>query len=151
MRGNDNVVDDDLFEGTSKSMVGVLADECYEEAKNEGCKVEVVWQGADSSSANAMTKHHPDGKVYKCGGHVGRAHTNNLKEASKRKVFPTAVIDRNIGKFPLIEKLKCTCKRHRKGCGCLSQGFIKAAHINHLCCLQQCIVLHTIYFGVSCA
>ena len=54
-------------------MEGTLADECYGQAKNEGCKVKVVWQD------------HPTGKVYKCGGHMGRVHTNNLKEAAKKK------------------------------------------------------------------
>ena len=41
MRGRD-VVEDELFEGTAKSMEGVLASECYEQVKSEGCKVEVV-------------------------------------------------------------------------------------------------------------
>ena len=35
MRGKDDVVEE-LYEGTAKSMEGVLADECYEQAKNEG-------------------------------------------------------------------------------------------------------------------
>ena len=59
--------------GTAKSMGGVLAKECYEQAKNEGCKVEIVWQDGDSSAAKSISLHHPAGKVYKCGGHVGRA------------------------------------------------------------------------------
>ena len=46
-------------------MEGVLADECYEQAKNEGCKVEVVWQDGDSSAAKSISLHHPTGKVYK--------------------------------------------------------------------------------------
>ena len=29
MRGKDNVVKEELYEGTAKSMEGVLADECY--------------------------------------------------------------------------------------------------------------------------
>ena len=36
-------VEDALFEGTAKSMEGMLAEECYKEASDEGCKVEVVW------------------------------------------------------------------------------------------------------------
>lgn len=46
----------------------MLAEECYEQAKNEGCKVEVVWQDGDSSAAKAIILHDPAGKVYKCGG-----------------------------------------------------------------------------------
>ena len=42
MRGKDDVVEDELFEGTAKSMEGILAEECYKEARDEGCKVEVV-------------------------------------------------------------------------------------------------------------
>ena len=87
MRGKDDVVDDDLYEGTAKSMEGFLAEECYKEAKDEGCKVEVVWQDGDSSAAKSVRQQFPEAKVFKCGGHVGRAHYNNLKEASKRKQF----------------------------------------------------------------
>ena len=32
-------------------MEGRLAEECYGQAKEEGCKVEVVWQDGDSSSS----------------------------------------------------------------------------------------------------
>ena len=87
MWGKDDVVEEELYEGTAKLMEGVLAEECYEQAKNEGCKVEVVWQDGDSSAAKSVSLHHPAGKVYKCGGHVGRAHSNNLKEAAKKKEF----------------------------------------------------------------
>lgn len=34
--------DGDLFLGTAKSMEGILADECYHQAKSEGCNVVVV-------------------------------------------------------------------------------------------------------------
>ena len=40
MRGNSE--DDDLFMGTAKSMEGILAGECYRQAKDEGCNIEVV-------------------------------------------------------------------------------------------------------------
>ena len=80
-------MEEELYEGTSKLMEGVLSDESYEQAKTEGCLVEVVWQDGDSSAANSLKRHHPNGKVYKCAGHVGRAHTNNLKEATKKKIF----------------------------------------------------------------
>ena len=33
MRGNDDIVEEELYEGTSKSMEGILSDECYEQAK----------------------------------------------------------------------------------------------------------------------
>ena len=62
-RGKNDVVEEELNEGTAKSMRGVLLDECYEQAKNEGCNVEVVWQDGDSSAAKFISLHHPDGKV----------------------------------------------------------------------------------------
>lgn len=70
MREKDTVVNEELFEGTAKSMKGILADECYKQAVGEGCKVEVVWQDGDSSAAKAMRQYHPDGKVFKCGGYI---------------------------------------------------------------------------------
>ena len=138
VRGKDDVVEEELYEGTAKSMEGVLADECYEQAKNERCKVEVVWQYGDSSAAKSISLHHPAGKVYKCGGHVGRAHSNNLREAAKKKEFSEDMKSKYKAKFPEIETAKCKCKRHRAGCGCISDSFTKGARINHFCCLQQC-------------
>ena len=52
VRGKDDVIEDDLYEGTAKSMEGMLADECYKQAKDEGCDIVVVWQDGDSSSQN---------------------------------------------------------------------------------------------------
>ena len=87
MRGKDDVVDEELIEGTAKSMEGFLAGECYKEAREEGCKVEVVWQDGDSSASKSVLAQYPEARVYKCGGHVGRAHHNNLKEAAKKKAI----------------------------------------------------------------
>ena len=72
-----------------------------------------------------------------CGGHVGRAHTNNLKEAAKKKEFSTDIKKKYKDKFPSIETVKCKCSRHKSGCGCLSDSFIKGARINHFIILQQ--------------
>lgn len=138
MKGNDDVVEEALYEGTSKSMEGMLSDECYGEAKSEGCNVEVVWQDADSSSAKSVLQHFPNGKVYKCGGHVGRAHINNLKDSAKMKTFSATFVSKHKEEFPLVESVKCKCTRHKPGCGCLSDAFLKGARINHFCCLQQC-------------
>ena len=138
MRGNDDIVEEELFEGTSKSMEGILSGECYGQAKAEGCRVEVVWQDADSSSAKSVKQHHPESQVFKCGGHVGRAHVNNLKELAKKKSFSDDMIKRHRDKFPQVASAKCKCSRHKPGCGCLSDSFLKGARINHFCCLQQC-------------
>ena len=92
-------------------MEGVLASERYEQAKSEGCKVEVVWQDGDSSAPKSISQHHPTGKVYKCGGHVGRAHANNLKEAAKKE-FSEDVKSKYKEKFPEVQTAKCKCKRN---------------------------------------
>lgn len=138
MRGNDDVIEEELYEGTSKSMEGVLAEECYEYAKNEGCIIDTVWQDGDSSSAKSVMLNHPTAKVYKCGGHVGRAFTNRLKEVAKIKEFSNDLKRIHRGKFPLVDSAKCKCTRRKAGCGCLSDAFIKGARLNHFCVLQQC-------------
>ena len=138
MKGNDDVVDEDLYKGTAKSMEGCLADECYDKATKECCKIEVVWQDADSSSAQSVHKHQPEARVFKCGGHVGRAHYNQLKTVAKQKVFSSDMKRTYQDKFPSVLTAKCHCERHKPGCGCLSDAFLKNARLNHFCCLQQC-------------
>ena len=132
--------EDELFLGTSKAMEGALANECYSRAKEEGCIVEVVWQDGDSSSEKSVRKVFGDvpRKVFKCGGHVGRAHGNNLKDLAKQKQFTAAQISKLRQEFPEAESIKCMCKRHNKTCGCLSEQFMNSAKIKHFCCLQQC-------------
>lgn len=137
MRGND---DEDLFEGTSKSMEGALALECFRQCKEEGCNVAVVWQDADSSAKNSVEEvfgAEPQ-RVYKCGGHVGRAHGNNLNDLAKIKQFSAGLVSLWKKTFPEMENLKCHCTRHSQTCGCLTKQFILNAKINHYCCLQQC-------------
>jgi len=137
MRGKD---EEQLFKGTAKSMEGILAEECYQQCKDEGCDIAVVWQDADSSSRSSVESVYgaEPQRVFKCGGHVGRAHGNNLKEAAKLKRFSAGQISKWKAKFPGMEDLVCKCKRHSKGCGCLSERFILNSRINHFCCLQQC-------------
>lgn len=61
-----------------------------------------------------------------------------MKEAAKLKKFPAGQVSRWKSKFPEMEHVVCSCKRHSKGCGCLSEQFILNERINHFCCLQQC-------------
>lgn len=114
MRGNSE--DDDLFMGTAKSMEGILAGECYRQAKDEGCNIEVVWQDGDSSSQKSVEEVFgaEPRRVFKCGGHVGRAHVNSLKDLAKPKVFSPAQISKWKATFPAIESAKCACKRQAK-------------------------------------
>ena len=73
MRGKDEkAIDQELFQGTLKSVEGVLAEECYQMAMDEGCGVEVVWQDGDSSAQKSVEKVFGavPRKVFKCGGRV---------------------------------------------------------------------------------
>ena len=137
MKGSDDVVEEEVYGGTAQSMEGRLAEECYGKAREEGCGVE-VWQDGDSSSSLSVQKHYGKGKVFKCGGHVGGAHGNNLKDLAKLKEFPTKMQQDHKQKFPEMQSAKCTYKRHSQKCGCISEQFIQTARINHFCCLQQC-------------
>ena len=128
MRGNDDVIDEELYAGTAKYMEGVPAGECYKQAKDEGCNVDIVWQDGDSSSAKSVTEHYSNSKVYKCGGHVGCAHTNNLKEATKKKEFSKDIAQKFKHKFSNIKTLESKCEWNKSGCGCLSETFIKGSH-----------------------
>ena len=103
MRGNPE--DDDLFMATAKSMEGILADECYHRAKDEGCNVVVVWQDGNSSSQKSVEKVFgaEPRRLFKCGGHVGRAHANNLKDLAKLKVFSATQISKWKDTFPAVE------------------------------------------------
>ena len=127
MRGKDGVLEDELFEGTAKSMEGILAEECYKEARDEGCKVEVVWQDGDSSTTLAVSKFHKEGKMYKCGGHVGRAHYNKLKEVSKKKVFSADVKRKYKDNFPKWKVLSASVKSTKLDVG------VSGTRINHFC------------------
>ena len=47
--------------------------------------------------------HHPAGKVYKCREHVGRAQSNNLKEAAKKTEFSEDMKTKYQTKFPKLK------------------------------------------------
>ena len=119
-------------------MEGRLAEECYTKAKDERSGMELVWQDGDSSSSLSVEKHYGKEKVFKCGGHVGRAHANNFKYLAKLKEFSAKMQQDHKAKFPDIQSLWCQCKRHSQKCGRISNKLIKSARINHFCFLQQC-------------
>ena len=56
MRGEDDMVEGELYKGTTKSAV----DEAFGMAKDDGMHVEVQWQDADSSSSASFRKHYPN-------------------------------------------------------------------------------------------
>lgn len=76
--------------------------------------------------------------VYKCGGHVGSADFNQLKDAAKKKDFSADMKRKYKDMFPSVLTAKCKCERHKAGCGRLEDSYLTSAHISHFCCLQQC-------------
>jgi len=147
MRGADNICDEELWQGTAKAAEGHLAQVLWAKARDEGLKVEVNWQDADSSSAESFRYSFPSeehSKIMLCGGHVGRAHGKKLKEMQTWSSFSSQFIALHKKDFPEIESVKCCCagKKHRHvstrnnpACGCISPAFIQAAKRNHYCAL----------------
>ena len=56
-KGRDNVVKEELYQGTSKGAEGYAARLTFKKAKDEGMNIAVQWQDADSSSSKAVTDH----------------------------------------------------------------------------------------------
>ena len=76
MRGAERICNEDLWPGSAKAAEGHLAKLLWARAKEEGMKVEVNWQDADSSSAKGFRysyDNEEESKIMLCGGHVGRA------------------------------------------------------------------------------
>ena len=140
MRGNDSVIDDELFEGTAKAAEGHAAEIAFGLARDDNMHIEVNWQDGDSSSANSLHVYYPDKtktRVMLCGGHVARAHVNKLKKMAGIKIFTKRYKNKHRVKFPDVETVECCCAggKHKKRCGCLSDKFIRQARINFFCCL----------------
>ena len=140
MQGNDDVIDEPLYPGTSKSAEGYLAEKLFQQAKDEGCRVAVNWQDSDSSSVKSVTSVFPSAQVMYCAGHVGRAHSNQLNDLKGKKVFTKTFIDKYIQVHPTVSTVTCCCAKgkHKAGCGCITEGFIRNARICHfLVCIQS--------------
>lgn len=138
MRGCDSIIDDPLYMGTAKSAEGYLAGVLFKKAKEEGCKIAVNWQDQGSSSDksfNAVFGPETSARVMKCGGHVGRAHGNSLKEIKSKKEFTVDYKKKHRNNFPQVDTVSCCCKgkRHSRGCGCFTDAFIETAKRNLLC------------------
>ena len=138
-KGGDRIIEDELYQGTSKSAEGYAASVTFEKAKEEGMQVAIHWQDADSSSANAVREAFPDAEIMLCSGHAGRAHRKILEARAKQKVFSEALISKYKGTFPDVSSVTCKCPRnHKSGCGCLSAEFIGKAHTNFTSLLMTC-------------
>ena len=131
--GSDDIVEGDLYQGTSKSMEGHSASNTFRKAKEEGMEIAVHWQDADSSSAKSVREVYPNADIMICSGHVGRAHRKILEKRLKDKVLTQPQIEKYKDAFPEVSEKdyqKCKCERHSSGCGCLTDAFISHAHKN---------------------
>ena len=143
MRGSDSVIEEDLFQGTTKSAEGYLAGVLFRNAQAEGCKIEVNWQNQDSSSEKSFHSvfgPQTSARVMKCGGHVGRAHGHALKDIKGKKEFSEDYKTKNRVTFPQVDDVSCCRrgKRHSAGCGCITDAFIESAKRNLFCAISQC-------------
>ena len=114
-KGRDEVIEEELYRGTSKSAEGFAARVTFQKAKKEGMHVAVHWQDADSSSAKAVREVFPNAEVMICGGHAGRAHRKILELRQKIKKAPQQMLDRYKSSYPQLGKLTCKCMRVGKG------------------------------------
>ena len=66
-----------------------------------------------------------------CGGHAACAHGNMLKKLMNKRSFTAKEIENLKDKYPAVLRLKCRCpKKHRSGCGCMTEMFVKVARKN---------------------
>ena len=116
-----------LYEGTSASMEGAAAKEIFAKMKEDGMKVAVHWQDADSTAEKEIHKNFGD--VTKlCGGHYTHVHYNHLKKMKGNKSFSTFDRSKYKDEFPEILTAKfCCTTRHKPGCGCVTDLFIAGA------------------------
>ena len=60
-----------------------------------------------------------------------------LKSLADMKIFAKRYKKKHRLKFPTVDTVECCCEsgNHKKGCGCMSEGFLRQACINFFCCL----------------
>ena len=149
MRGADRICDEELWKGTAKAAEGHLSQKLWAKAKEEGLKVAINWQDADSSSAKGFRysfSNEQESKVMLCGGHVGRAHGKRLEELKTMSSFTPTYITLHKSEFPATQSVKCCCagkkqkfvaSSNKPACGFIGLGFIQNAKRNHYCALVQ--------------
>ena len=101
-KGKDDIIEEELYQGTSKGAEGYAARLTFKKAKDEGMNIAIQWQDADSSSAMAVTDHFPNAEIMICGGHAGRAHKKQLEKLQKIKSFTVDLIRKYKDTFPLL-------------------------------------------------
>ena len=129
-KGRDSIIDEELYQGTSKSAEGYSARVLFQTAKKEGLDIAIHWQDADSSSSKSVNDIYPDAQLMICGGHAGRAHLKKLQSLKTKRTFTERFKNMYRDKFPEVDTLKCACSKHKAGCGCLSDTFCQRARNN---------------------
>ena len=90
-----------------KAAEGYGARLALKKAKDEGLRIEVHWQDADSSSSKVVAEHFGDANVMLCGGHTGRAHKKQLKSLAKIKSFSEEFKALHRDRFPQVCHIEC--------------------------------------------
>ncbi|XP_064382851.1 uncharacterized protein LOC135331569 isoform X2 [Halichondria panicea] len=118
---------DNLYKGTSKGAEGYAARKLFQQAKEEGMKLEINRQDDDSSTSKAIRGIYEDVEIMMCRGHEGRSHLNQLKKLMQMKAFTSTMFKSHQNHIADIQNKPCSCsgKKHKKGCGCFTDQFIK--------------------------
>ena len=130
-KGRDRIIDEPLYQGTSKAAEGYAAKIAFAQLQQLGMNVEINWQDADSSSSNAVREMFSDATIMTCGGYAARSHLKQLEVISGRKSFTKVLQNRHKKEYPDVEKVTCHCPdKHSPGCGCMSKAFMEQSRNN---------------------
>ena len=97
-----------IVQGTSKSAEGFAARKTFQRAKEEGMRIAVHWQDADSSSAKAVSEEFPDAEIMICSGHAGRAHKKILEVRQKIKKCSKQMLAKYGANYPAAVNARAT-------------------------------------------
>ena len=70
MRGDDDMIEEPLCPGTSKSAEEYLAEKLFQKANDEGWCISVNWHDNDSSATKSVKSTFPSVQIMYCAGHI---------------------------------------------------------------------------------
>jgi DNA polymerase III epsilon subunit-like protein len=118
--------EEEKWKGTAKGAEGEMAQTCFQALADIGLNIECNFQDGDSTSEQAIESVFED-VAYGCRNHLCRASGNILQSHKGKKSDPT-----------MEEKCICYAKKHKNGCGCITDEFIIQAKKNILILLKKC-------------
>ena len=121
-KGRDDIIKEELYQGTSKGAEGYAARLTFKKAKDKGMIIAIQWQDADFSSAKAVTDHFPNAEIMM---HAGRAHKKQLEKLQKIKSFTVDLTRKYKDTFSSVGDVVCHCSRHKQGCDCSPRRSLK--------------------------